>query len=77
MHLSRYPRLNFALLATPLEPMRNLSKLLGGPGLRIKRDDCTGLAGGGNKARKSEFLTGDSLAQGADTIITRLNKRRR
>ena len=77
MDLSRYPRLSFAHLATPLKPMRNLSELLGGPGLWIKRDDCTGLAGGGNEARKLEFLTGDSLAQGADTIITRLNKRRR
>lgn len=57
--------------------MKNLSKLLAGPNLGIKRDDCTGLAGGGNKTRKLEFLMGDALAQGADTIITRLNKRRR
>ena len=70
MHLSRYPRLYFAHLATPLEPMKNLGKLLGGPNLWIKRDDCTGLAGGGNKTRKLEFLMGDAMAQGADTIIT-------
>lgn len=70
MHLSRFPRLQFAHLATPLEPMKNLSKLLGGPNLWIKRDDCTGLAGGGNKTRKLEFLMGDAIAQGADTIIT-------
>jgi len=70
MHLSRYPRLHFAHLATPLEPMKNLSKLLGGPNLWIKRDDCTGLAGGGNKTRKLEFLMGDALARGADSIIT-------
>ena len=70
MHLSRFPRLHFAHLPTPLEPMKNLSKLLGGPNLWIKRDDCTGLAGGGNKTRKLEFLMADAVAQGADTIIT-------
>jgi len=70
MHLSRFPRLRFAHLSTPLEPMPRLSKLLGGPNLWVKRDDCTGLAGGGNKTRKLEFLMADALAQGADTIIT-------
>ncbi len=70
MHLSRFPRLHFAHLSTPLEPMTNLSKVLGGPNLWIKRDDCTGLAGGGNKTRKLEFLMGDAIAKGADTIIT-------
>ena len=43
---------------------------LGGPDLLIKRDDQTGLALGGNKARKLEFLVGDALAQGADTLVT-------
>lgn len=70
MHLSRFPRIRFAHLPTPLEPMANLSKLLGGPKLWIKRDDCTGLAGGGNKTRKLEFLMGDAIQKGADTIIT-------
>lgn len=70
MHLARFPRLHFAHLPTPLEPMTQLSKLLGGPNLWIKRDDCTGLAGGGNKTRKLEFLMADAVAQGADTIIT-------
>ncbi|WP_271272337.1 D-cysteine desulfhydrase [Aliamphritea hakodatensis] len=70
MHLSRFPRLQFAHLATPLEPMPNLTKLLGGPNLWIKRDDCTGLAGGGNKTRKLEFLMGEAVAEQADTIIT-------
>jgi len=50
--------------------MPRLSEALGGPNLWIKRDDCTGLAGGGNKTRKLEFLMGDAVAQGADTIIT-------
>ncbi|PME47728.1 hypothetical protein BCV27_21535 [Vibrio lentus] len=70
MHLSRYPRLNFAHLNTPLELMKNLSEALGGPNIWIKRDDCTGLAGGGNKTRKLEFLMADAVEQGADTIIT-------
>lgn len=70
MHLARFPRKRFAHLPTPLEPMENLSRLLGGPNLWIKRDDCTGLAGGGNKTRKLEFLMADAEAEGADTIIT-------
>ena len=70
MHLSRFPRLHFAHLPTPLEPMTALSKALGGPNLWIKRDDCTGLAGGGNKTRKLEFLMADAVEKGADTIIT-------
>ena len=70
MHLSRFPRVRLGHLSTPLEPMDNLSKLLGGPRLWIKRDDCTGLSTGGNKTRKLEFLMADALEQGADTIIT-------
>jgi L-cysteate sulfo-lyase len=50
--------------------MPNLTRLLGGPQLYVKRDDCTGLATGGNKTRKLEFLIGEALAQGADTVIT-------
>ncbi|MEO1019222.1 MAG: D-cysteine desulfhydrase [Pseudomonadota bacterium] len=70
MHLARFDRLHFAHLPTPLEPMPQLTELLGGPKLWIKRDDCTGLATGGNKTRKLEFLIGEAMAQGADTIIT-------
>ncbi|MEL6963082.1 MAG: D-cysteine desulfhydrase, partial [Pseudomonadota bacterium] len=70
MHLARFPRQHFAHLPTPLEPMPNLTKLLGGPTLYIKRDDCTGLATGGNKTRKLEFLIGDAVANGADTLVT-------
>ena len=70
MHLSRFPRRRYAHLPTPLEPLPRLSAELGGPTLWIKRDDCTGLAGGGNKTRKLEFLLGDALAQGADCVIT-------
>jgi L-cysteate sulfo-lyase len=70
MHLARFARVRFAHLPTPLEPMPNLTRLLGSPQLYVKRDDCTGLATGGNKTRKLEFLIGDALAQGADGVIT-------
>lgn len=50
--------------------MANLARLLGGPNLYVKRDDCTGLATGGNKTRKLEFLMGDAIARGADCIVT-------
>jgi len=70
MHLSRFPRVSLAHLPTPLEPLKNLSKVLGGPNLYIKRDDCTGLATGGNKTRKLEFLIADALEKKADVLIT-------
>lgn len=70
MLLARFPRIHLAHLPTPLEFMPRLSEHLGGPNIYIKRDDCTGLAGGGNKTRKLEFLMADALQLGADTIIT-------
>ena len=70
MNLSHFPRLRFAHLPTPLEPLDNLSKALGGPRLWIKRDDCTGLSTGGNKTRKLEFLMAEAVAANADTVIT-------
>ncbi len=70
MNLGRFPRLRFAHLPTPLEPLPNLTKELGGPSIYIKRDDQTGLATGGNKTRKLEFLMADALGKGADTVIT-------
>lgn len=54
---------------TPLEAMPRLSENLG-VNLYIKRDDCTGLAGGGNKTRKLEYLIGEAKSKGADTLIT-------
>jgi L-cysteate sulfo-lyase len=69
MNLARFARARFAHLPTPLEPAPRLSAELG-VDLWIKRDDCTGLAGGGNKTRKLEFLLGEALEQGADTLIT-------
>ena len=66
-HLPRFP---LAFLPTPLHPLDRLSQGLGGPRLWIKRDEQTGLATGGNKTRKLEFLVGDALARGADTLVT-------
>jgi len=68
--LSKFPRARLAHLPTPLEEMPNLSARLGGPRLLVKRDDCTGVAMGGNKARQAEFYFGAVLAAGADTVIT-------
>ncbi|MCH8058407.1 MAG: D-cysteine desulfhydrase [Proteobacteria bacterium] len=70
MHLSRFPRVRLAHLPTPLEALPRLSEHLDGPNLYIKRDDCTGLATGGNKTRKLEFLMAQALQEKADTIIT-------
>src|SRR6266850_7806574 len=70
MHIEKLPRFSLAQLPTPVEKLARLSRELGGPELLIKRDDQTGLALGGNKARKLEFLVGDALAQGADTLVT-------
>lgn len=69
MHLARFPRVRLAHLPTPLEPLPRLSEALG-VDLWIKRDDCTGLAGGGNKTRKLEFLLGEAMDLGADTLVT-------
>ncbi len=70
MVLSQFPRQSFAHLPTPLELMPRLGEHLGGPRILVKRDDCTGLALGGNKTRKLEFLLAEALAQGADTLVT-------
>mgnify|MGYP000137713309 CR=1 FL=1 len=70
MHLSKFKRVRLGHLPTPLEPLDNLSKALGGPRIWIKRDDCTGLSSGGNKTRKLEFLMADALDKGADVVIT-------
>ena len=68
--LDQFPRVSLAHLPTPLERLPNLSKHLGGPDIWVKRDDCTGLATGGNKTRKLEFSMAAALAEGADTIVT-------
>ncbi|HEY0209887.1 D-cysteine desulfhydrase [Acerihabitans sp.] len=70
MHLARFPRVTLGQFPTPLEALPNLSRYLGGPTLYIKRDDNTGLASGGNKTRKLEFLLADAVRQQADVVIT-------
>jgi len=68
--LSIFPRVSLAHLPTPLEHMPRFSKHLGGLDIYVKRDDCTGLASGGNKTRKLEYSMAAALEEGADTIIT-------
>jgi D-cysteine desulfhydrase family pyridoxal phosphate-dependent enzyme len=63
-------RLHFAHLPTPIEELPRLTKFLGGPRLLVKRDDQTGLAFGGNKTRKLEFLVAEAQAQGAKMLIS-------
>ena len=70
MNLARHPRLPLAFLPTPLEALPRLSATLGGPTLWVKRDDMTGLALGGNKARKLEYLLGAAKAEGATVVMT-------
>jgi len=65
-----FPAVSLAHTPTPLEKMVNLTTFLSGPELWIKRDDCTGLAMGGNKARQLEYYLGQALEQGADTLLT-------
>ncbi len=70
MQLSKFSRVRLASLPTPLEEIPNFCKRVGGPRVLMKRDDNTGLAFGGNKARKLEFLMADAREEGADTVIT-------
>jgi D-cysteine desulfhydrase len=68
--LTPLPKCSLAHLPTPIEEMERLSKKLVGPRIFIKRDDQTGLALGGNKVRKLEFLLAEAVAGEADTILT-------
>jgi D-cysteine desulfhydrase len=63
-------RTSLGFLPTPVHALDRLSRVLNGPRILIKRDDLTGLASGGNKVRKLEFLLGDALKNGCDTVIT-------
>ncbi len=67
--IARLPRFPLGHFPTPLEFAERFSRALGGPQIYIKRDDCTGLAFGGNKTRHNEFLIADALEQGADIIV--------
>jgi len=68
--MKQISRLHFAHLPTPIEELPRLSEALGGPRLLVKRDDQTGLAFGGNKTRKLEFLAAEAREQGARTLIS-------
>ena len=70
MRLASLPRLHLAHLPTPLEDAQIFSATLKGPRILIKRDDCTGLAFGGNKTRKLEYLMADAQHKGASVVIT-------
>lgn len=70
MILDKLPRVPLGFFPTPMEELTRLSDLLDGPRIFIKRDDLSGLAFGGNKVRKLEFLVGEAIARGADTLIT-------
>jgi 1-aminocyclopropane-1-carboxylate deaminase/D-cysteine desulfhydrase-like pyridoxal-dependent ACC family enzyme len=70
MKFSSFPRARLAALPTPLQYLPNLTKALGGPKIWVKRDDLTGLAFGGNKVRKLDYIIGDALEKGADVIVT-------
>jgi len=67
--LSAFPRASLAHTPTPLEPMPRVSDALARHELWVKRDDCTGLGMGGNKARQLEFYFGEALERGADTVV--------
>ena len=68
--MEKFPKKELIHLPTPLVKLENLSEELGGPNIYIKRDDMTGLAFGGNKSRKLEYIMQDVLDKKADTIIT-------
>jgi len=68
--LPDFPKASLGFFPTPVVELPRLSAALDGPRLYMKRDDQTGLALGGNKTRKLEYLLGDALAQGCDTVIT-------
>ena len=67
--ITQMPQVDLGHFPTPLEECPRLSEALGGPRIFIKREDCSGLAFGGNKVRQLTFTIGDAVAQGADTII--------
>jgi D-cysteine desulfhydrase family pyridoxal phosphate-dependent enzyme len=68
--LAAQPSVALGHWPTPLEPCDRLREAVGGPRIWLKRDDCTGLAGGGNKTRKLEFLLGRAVADGATGVVT-------
>ena len=70
MRVKLLPKANLGFFPTPVVSLTHLSSFLGGPEIIMKRDDLTGLALGGNKTRKLEYILGDAISQNCDTIIT-------
>ncbi|WP_166423708.1 D-cysteine desulfhydrase family protein [Paraglaciecola sp. 20A4] len=70
MSINAIDKIELGVFPTPLHKLTRLSAHLGGPQIYIKRDDLTGLALGGNKTRKLEYLLADALATGCDCVIT-------
>ena len=70
MNLAKFSGRRYTYYDTPIEYLANLTKVMGGPNIYMKRDDLLGLTGGGNKTRKLEFLMAEALEQGCDTILT-------
>ena len=68
--LEKFERIKLGHFPTPIEHLKNITKYLGGPNIFIKRDDCTGLATGGNKTRKLEFLIPDAIKNKAELAVT-------
>ena len=68
--IENFKRVNLGHFPTPIEHLKSISDYLGGPQIFIKRDDCSGLATGGNKTRKLEFILADALDKDADLIVT-------
>lgn len=68
--IERFPRVDLIHRPTPLRKLSRLSARIGGPEIYVKRDDLTGLAFGGNKSRKLEFIVGDMLEKKADVVVT-------
>jgi L-cysteate sulfo-lyase len=68
--LEKFERIRLGHFPTPIEHLKNVSQHLDGPNIFIKRDDCTGLATGGNKTRKLEFLIPDAIKNKAELIVT-------
>jgi D-cysteine desulfhydrase family pyridoxal phosphate-dependent enzyme len=68
--MENLPHESIAFLPTPIESLARLSAYLQGPSIYIKRDDMTGLAFGGNKTRKLEYLLAEAKSQNADLLVT-------
>ena len=68
--IENFQRVNLGHFPTPIEHLKSISDYLAGPQIYIKRDDCTGLATGGNKTRKLEFILADALDKNASLVVT-------